>query len=599
LDKNEKYIDEPLDEYRSIYKDLHNQNSTEFIDKLIKESGVNLEENQETVKEIRTNEEKREKIKKQISTQSFLKVFLIILVIVSLIVGGYLIYNLITIAFVTTNLLIAIGCILLAAGLIVLLVLKINPKLKQLKKLKADFDLLIKELYEKAWQQMRPLNELFYDGMSAEIFEKTIPLINFDPVFDSKRLDYLINRFGMHNQENKNRSTLYVKSGQINGNPFFICDDLVHNMGTKTYSNSITIHWTTTSTGPNGKRYTNHHSQTLTASVTKPFPLYAEQPYLVYGNDAAPDLIFTRFDSDAENMTERQIDRKVNKEIKKLDKKAEKSVTKGENYTVLGNSEFEVLFGATNRNNEVQFRLLFTPLAQKQLLKIMKETELGYGDDFDFVKNKKINRIYPEHLQKFELNISPSYFYGYELENIRKKFIDYNNDYMRNVYFAFAPILSIPLYQHTLPHEYIYKDLYESYASFYEHEKVVNRMNEEDFKHPLSVTRNILKTKTIKSADNHDQIKVTAYGYQGEERVDYIKKWGGDGKMHTIPVRWIEYLPVEKETDVDIAVTPEEKELTYNERFRKYFEGLRDGSVDKEDVFKVGLLMAYVMKDKK
>jgi hypothetical protein len=69
--------------------------------------------------------------------------------------------------------------------------------------------------------------------------------------------------------------------------------------------------------------------------------------------------------------------------------------------------------------------------------------------------------------------------------------------------------------------------------------------------------------------------------------------------MHTIPVRWIEYLPVEKETDVDIAVTPEEKELTYNERFRKYFEGLRDGSVDKEDVFKVGLLMAYVMKDKK
>ena len=69
----------------------------------------------------------------------------------------------------------------------------------------------------------------------------------------------------------------------------------------------------------------------------------------------------------------------------------------------MGNSEFEVLFGATNRNNEVQFRLLFTPLAQKQLLGLMKDKEIAFGDDFNFIKRNKINIIIPDHLKKNQL----------------------------------------------------------------------------------------------------------------------------------------------------------------------------------------------------
>ena len=42
----------------------------------------------------------------------------------------------------------------------------------------------------------------------------------------------------------------------------------------------------------------------------------------------------------------------------------------------MGHPEFEVLFGAQNRNNEVQFRLLFTPLARKQLLALMKDKNM-------------------------------------------------------------------------------------------------------------------------------------------------------------------------------------------------------------------------------
>ena len=71
------------------------------------------------------------------------------------------------------------------------------------------------------------------------------------------------------------------------------------------------------------------------------------------------------------------------------------------NYQRFGNDEFEVLFGGTNRNNELEYRLLFTPLAQKNLLSIIKNP-IPYGDDFSFIKDKMINVIRSNHSQTFD-----------------------------------------------------------------------------------------------------------------------------------------------------------------------------------------------------
>ncbi|HRX45323.1 MAG TPA: hypothetical protein P5091_04715 [Acholeplasmataceae bacterium] len=170
-------------------------------------------------------------------------------------------------------------------------------------------------------------------------------------------------------------------------------------------------------------------------------------------------------------------------------------------------------------------------------------------------------------------------------------------DYFKRIYFTFAPILAIPLYQHTLPHEYIYKDLYDSYASFYEHEKVVNHMNVNEFKHPLCTTESILKTKTIKSDHYEDIISVTAYGYRTEQRVDYIQKMGGDGRMHTIPVEWTEYLPVEQESKVSVHVVEEEQEESYADSFRKMFENLKNKETTQENLYAIHRFIAHVIKD--
>lgn len=589
-----EYIHEPLAQYKNKFKDKHNQNVEEFFNELVEKSKVNVEENRDTVKQIKKTELEIANLKKRISKLNLGRSLLVFLMVISLVAVAVEIYNIVQGFFSSTAIIIAIVGILLFMGALLIIIRKLNPKIKELKSSKDLLKKKLDDLTSLAWRQMRPLNELFREGMSLELFHKTVPVIEFDRMFDSKRLDYFQSRYGLNPNNDKNVSKLYVTSGHISGNPFFISEDLVHRLGTKTYSGSITISWTTTTT-INGKRVVTTKHQTLTATVTKPCPYYFQNKYLVYGNEAAPDLSFTRYETDTEELTEKQIERKVEKTIKKLDKKARKAISKGTNYTVMGNSEFEVLFGATDRDHEVQFRLLFTPLAQEEILELMKDKEYGYGDEFNFRKEKKINYIYPKHLQNFPINIRASYYYGYDIDEIKKKFIEYNNEYFRQIYFSFAPLLAIPLYQQQKPQEYIYKDLYDSYVSFYEHENVVNKMNTTEFIHPLSKTRNILKTNVLKSEGNCDTIKVTAYGYDTIERVDYVSKLGGDGRMHSIPVKWIEYIPVAKETNVAINYIDEERKETYADKAREFFERLKNRKIDEKDIFQVGSFIAYIV----
>ena len=135
----------------------------------------------------------------------------------------------------------------------ILIFMYINPKIKILKNNVSELSKIIDNLRNEASKQMAPLNSLFEDNISIQLFKETLPLINFDNYFDSKRLEYLTKRFDLNDTPNLNRSTLFVKSGDINGNPFYIANDLVHQMGTKVYTGAITISWTAYVT-VNGKR---------------------------------------------------------------------------------------------------------------------------------------------------------------------------------------------------------------------------------------------------------------------------------------------------------------------------------------------------------
>lgn len=55
----------------------------------------------------------------------------------------------------------------------------------------------------------------------------------------------------------------------------------------------------------------------------------------------------------------------------------------------------------------------------------MKEKIFGFGDDFDFIKYKKINIIVLEYLVMIKLDMLFSYYISYDFEDIKKKFVDY------------------------------------------------------------------------------------------------------------------------------------------------------------------------------
>ena len=66
------------------------------------------------------------------------------------------------------------------------------------------------------------------------------------------------------------------------------------------------------------------------------------------------------------------------------------------------------------------------------------------------------------------------------------------------------------------------------------------------FAHERTTTEAILKTELIKRSEDFDTVAVTASSYVAEPRTSFIPKLGGDGRMHSVPVHWKEYIPLQK-----------------------------------------------------
>ena len=91
-----------------------------------------------------------------------------------------------------------------------------------------------------------------------------------------------------------------------------------------------------------------------------------------------------------------------------------------------------MLFGATNRNNEVQFRLMFTPLAQNNMVDLMTSDD-GYGDDFAFYKTGMLNCIRSDHAQSWQTDADPARYMSYDLKASRAAFVAYNAEYFKSM----------------------------------------------------------------------------------------------------------------------------------------------------------------------
>lgn len=530
---------EPLARYRDEFASAFLKNQQEKFSELANRSGVDIKRNRELVAGIdRTGKAARK--------SRGVKVFLLVLWIVSFFAAGILA----VLEFLDGNeslssshILIAVGCCA-AGGLFLWLFFKENKRLKQLLG-------RIQEMKKAAWEQMKPLNDLYTWNVTTDLIEKTVPRLQFDPYFSAQRLEDLRRLFGWDDSFNDGRSILFALSGAINGNPFVFGEFMEMEWRTKTYTGSITISWTEREQGVDGKYHTVRKYQTLTASVTKPIPVHLKRKVLIYGNDAAPNLVFSRTPSDLSGKEDGIITSLRKKHgIRKLQKLAEKMDT---DYTLTENQDFELLFHATDRDNEVEFRLLFTVLAQAQMLQLLQDRETGFGDDFTFLKRKKVNILFSDHLDKTPINTDPRTFMDYDFDRAAQNFLSFNESYFKNIYFSLAPLLAIPLYQQTRTYEEIYRDILTTPSSFWEHEAVANFHGAEYFRHADCITESILKTRLLERTNDGSRVAVTAYGFRGVKRVDHVTVFGGDGRFHSVPVHWVEYLPVNRTSEMRLS----------------------------------------------
>lgn len=425
------------------------------------------------------------------------------------------------------------------------------PFFSRAAELLANLESVIASKKKVAWSQMAPLNRLYTWDITVKLIEATVPRLAFDPYFTAQRLASLHEQYGWDDGFNSDKSIIFAQSGVINGNPFVFGQYLDMDWGEKTYEGTREISWTEWEEGADGKRHRVRKYETLHAYVTKPIPVYSERKLLIYGNDAAPNLSFSRQPSGLKGEDADLFDTIKKKWRLHRLKAFSRDLTDDSNFTLMSNHEFETWFHAKDRDNEVEFRILFTPIAQTQMLNLMKDETVGYGDDFSFVKERKINVLFSRHLNDAVIDTDPSHFRHWDYDAAWANFIRFNEKYFKDAYFSLAPLLAIPLYQQMRSHEDILKGVIGGEASsFWEHEAIANYHGERKFQHPSCITRSILKTNVTRRENGESTVAVTAYGYRGVKRVDHEDVYGGDGKWHDVAVEWVEYLPVNRTSNL-------------------------------------------------
>ncbi len=542
---------EPLAYYNNYLKDKFREVTETYFQKLVDESGISIPDNASLMKKYGETTSQSEQLKKKIKRYSMVRNVLIFLGIFDLIPIVWAVYQ----NNITGNIQDLALRILILAVLAGIYFFIVEPKIKTGKSTLANLDSILKNMEKEGYDMMEPLNSLFHSEMTSELIKEAIPFIHMDPNFNIKRYEQLVKNYSFLEKYDVNNSTLDIASGDILGNPFVFIKRMVHHLGDYTYTGYRTVSYWEYYRDSNGNTRSRRVTETLRATLVRPGPYYSHIVSLIYGNDAAPNLIFHRAPGVKEESGGFFGDFSLKKKISEIRSRTSKSMKEGGSFQGMANEEFDALFNALDRNNEVEFRLLFTPLAQKNYQDIFKNSP--YGDDFFFNKERKINEVKANNSQHWDFDTGPFQYWDFSFEKIREKFINFNCSYFDHMYFSFLPLLAIPLYQQMMPADYIYGGSYDYNYNDYMTEMVVNRMGTDLFRPPEADLRDnvktMLKTSHYRNEKESEIVQVDAYSYRTEKRLDYVSVVAGDGIAYSVPVEWEEYIPVTKRDYIEVT----------------------------------------------
>lgn len=535
---------EPSKYYTSHLKSLFHDETVKYFDELVKKSNINIEENKKTVAEYEKLYGEAEGIASKRKWNSIaMAVFGLIMVVGVVFEIAFLFVD----ELKNGNLEYVFVGVLCATLVSVAAFYFFKKKVNDLTKILNEKEIVVEKKKNEAYSQMESLNSLFHREMTHELLRKVIPFINLDYNFDMKRFEELVTLYNLRESKGDDFSTLDLLSGDILGNPFLFIKELCHSIGTYTYSGSRVVSYVVYSVDSEGKRHARTVYETLYASVQKPGPFYSTNISLIYGNDAAPNLTFSRTPVSGGSSSFSLFN--IRKNISKLRSKTADGSLQG-----MANEEFDASFNATNRNNEIEFRLLFTPLAQENFKHLFEKSP--YGDDFTFYKDHKLNEISAIHMKSWDLDTTPNQYIDFSFERIREKFINFNCSFFEHMFCAFMPLLSIPLYQQMKAKKYIYKSRYKYKYNSYVTEMLANLLDERLFRPRgaanMSNLRTMLKTSVVKKEDDGDVVEVRARSYYTKSHIDYVPVVAGNGSVYPVPVQWNEYIPIEGKSHIKV-----------------------------------------------
>ncbi len=536
----------PLSYFSGTARALHEKNVADFYDSLLSKSGVDLQKNAAAVKKYDERMREVGRLDKKLKGYKTLRVLLIIAAILGVIllfvgllaegIEGWL------------SLTLVLFGVAFAIFSPLVIFLKLNKLISHFDKRLEEERERARVLYSEALATVRPLLLLFTDYDTQRLIEKTLPDISFDDTFNFERLDDLSDSFGYSPTQSPDITVVDTLSGTLGTSPFLYESTKKMEMGLETYHGYRTISWTTVERDSKGRMRTVHHTDTLHASVTKPKPYYSKDTRLIFGHNAAPDLAFSRTPEHSDDLSEKALKKKINKGEDKLEDLERKALTDGDpetNFTKLANSEFEVLLGATNRTNEQQFRLLYTPLAQTETRKLLLDKE-NFGDDFSFEKRGRLNIIRSEHTSGMSLDSRTENYFSHDEKEIKRKFITYNNDYFKAVYFDIAPLLAIPAYHEPrTPSLEKYINMHNQNYPTAEYEVLANKLREPSLIPSGCDTEVIMKARAVNRYGDIDNAEIVSRGFRALPRTHVETVFGRDGRFHSVPIQWLEYIPVE------------------------------------------------------
>ncbi len=556
MDNAEKLLD-PLASYYSDFFQEYQEKSNELFEQLVKESGVDAEANRRAMEELRNCSRHMISLRAKLHGKKTRLFFARVLNLIGLIISFFSIrmfYRELKWA-VTRSTGFILGNIfgtlkdhlvaLIFTALIIFLIVHCKKDLfetrpqeiDELRKEMDNIDGYRQEQLDKWKNELRKLTNLFDAEIPNRLIREVIPTIALDDHFEVKRyLDLTLN-YGMENRMCNDNTSLNLISGSILGNSFLVYKTLRNEVYDETYRGERTITYYETYYDSDGHERERSISQTLRASIVRPKQKFYDYCCLVYGNDAADRLEFRRDSSGVHQMSDWQLSRFMKKQNKEIRRKSEEAIRSGGSFTELPNEEFETLFNALNRNDEVGYRVMFTPIAQKNMVALLKDPQ--FGDTFTYIKYHKLNKII--NWQNWVIDPPKSQFDDSSFDVIKKEYLTYLKTYFKEFYKLFLPILSIPVLCQHKAQSFIYEDEVDFNFNPFMSEMMANEVGADYFRHELTNTQCILKTTTVEKRDDIDRVQVDCFSYQAIPQVEYVPVRAGDGCYYDVPVHWVEY----------------------------------------------------------